>query len=101
MEALQRAGVPAGVCQNAEDRCDFDPQLKFLEWMVELPQTEIGTWPVREFPVVFSKTPAYMGGTLGRSGPNYGRRQRLRARRDSSASVKKRSQALANADGVT
>ena len=24
---LQKAGVPAGVCQNAEDRVDTDPQL--------------------------------------------------------------------------
>ena len=31
MMKLQRAGVPAGVCQNAEDRCDTDPQLRHLE----------------------------------------------------------------------
>jgi crotonobetainyl-CoA:carnitine CoA-transferase CaiB-like acyl-CoA transferase len=72
MAALQSAGVPAGVCQTAEDRVEDDPQLKHLEWMIELPQTEIGIWPVKEFPVHFSETPAYMGGTLGRSGPNYG-----------------------------
>ena len=30
MLALQRAGVPAGVCQTAEDRCDHDPQLAAL-----------------------------------------------------------------------
>ena len=28
MEALQAVGVPAGVCQNAEDRYEADPQLK-------------------------------------------------------------------------
>jgi crotonobetainyl-CoA:carnitine CoA-transferase CaiB-like acyl-CoA transferase len=28
MLALQRAGVPAGVCQTAGDRCDNDPQLQ-------------------------------------------------------------------------
>ena len=28
MHALQQAGVPAGVCQHAGDRCDNDPQLK-------------------------------------------------------------------------
>jgi crotonobetainyl-CoA:carnitine CoA-transferase CaiB-like acyl-CoA transferase len=72
MEELQSAGVPAGVCQTAEDRFETDPQLKHLEWMVDLPQSEIGTWPVREFPVRFSATPAYMGGPIGRGAPNYG-----------------------------
>ena len=33
MSSLQRAGVPAGVCQTAEDRCDHDPQLAALEWL--------------------------------------------------------------------
>ena len=72
MHALQQAGVPAGVCQTAEDRCDHDPQLTHLQWLTELPQTEIGTWPVKEFPVKLSETPAYMGGIRGRHGPNYG-----------------------------
>lgn len=72
MIALQKAGVPAGVCQNTQDRYESDPQLRHLEWLVELPQSEIGTWPVKEFPVTFSRTPTYMGGQVGRSGPNYG-----------------------------
>jgi crotonobetainyl-CoA:carnitine CoA-transferase CaiB-like acyl-CoA transferase len=72
MEQLQRANVPAGVCQTAQDRLETDPQLKHLEWMVELKQSEIGTWPVREFPVKFSETPSYMGGAVDRHGPNYG-----------------------------
>src|SRR5690606_38272990 len=38
MQALQAAGVAAGVCQTAEDRFESDPQLKHLGWMVELPQ---------------------------------------------------------------
>ncbi len=72
MESLQAAGVPAGVCQTAEDRVDTDPQLRHLGWMVELDQAEIGTWPVREVPVTFSETPPYVGGFLDRHGPNYG-----------------------------
>jgi crotonobetainyl-CoA:carnitine CoA-transferase CaiB-like acyl-CoA transferase len=72
MDRLQTAGVPAGVCQTAEDRYDRDPQLAYLDWLVELHQSEIGTWPVKEFPVSFSKTPPYMGGTVDRHGPNYG-----------------------------
>ena len=72
MNALQREGVPAGVCQTAEDRCGRDPQLKHLEWLVELTQSEIGTWPVKEVPVKFSETPPYIGGFLDRHGPSYG-----------------------------
>ena len=54
MMALQRAGVPAGVCQNAEDRCDHDPQLRHLKWLTEVTGTKIGTWPVYELPMKFS-----------------------------------------------
>jgi len=72
MEALQKAKVPAGVCQTTGDRCERDPQLRHLQWMVELNQTEIGRWPVKEIPVKFSETPVYLGGTLDRHGPNYG-----------------------------
>lgn len=72
MHALQQRGVPAGVCQTAEDRCDDDPQLRHLGWQVELDQREMGRWPVKEHPVQFSETPAYMGGRFDRSGPNYG-----------------------------
>jgi crotonobetainyl-CoA:carnitine CoA-transferase CaiB-like acyl-CoA transferase len=72
MTRLQDSGVPAGVCQTAEDRYEWDPQLKHLEWLVELNQTEMGTWPVKEIPVKYSHTPPYIGGRLDRSGPNYG-----------------------------
>jgi crotonobetainyl-CoA:carnitine CoA-transferase CaiB-like acyl-CoA transferase len=72
MAALQAAGVAAGVCQTAQDRCDVDPQLAHLGWTVELEQSEIGKWPVKEFPVDFSETPPYIGGPLDRHGPSYG-----------------------------
>jgi crotonobetainyl-CoA:carnitine CoA-transferase CaiB-like acyl-CoA transferase len=71
MVALQAAGVPAGVCQTAQDRCETDPQLKHLGWQVELEQAEIGRWPVKEVPVSFSETPPYIGGVLDRHGPSY------------------------------
>ena len=71
MEALQAAGVPSGVCQTAEDRCDRDPQLQRLEWLTEVRQTEMGTWPLKEFPVKLSETPAYMGGPIDRASPCY------------------------------
>jgi crotonobetainyl-CoA:carnitine CoA-transferase CaiB-like acyl-CoA transferase len=72
MSRLQAGNVPAGVCQTAEDRYESDPQLAHLDWLVELDQTEIGRWPVKEHPVQFSVTPTYMGGIFDRSGPNYG-----------------------------
>jgi crotonobetainyl-CoA:carnitine CoA-transferase CaiB-like acyl-CoA transferase len=72
MERLQAAAVPAGICQTAEDRYESDPQLRHLDWLVKLPQTELGTWPVKGFPARLDRSPAYAGGILGRSGPNYG-----------------------------
>jgi crotonobetainyl-CoA:carnitine CoA-transferase CaiB-like acyl-CoA transferase len=72
MTALQEAGVPAGVCETARDRYEWDPQLKHLQWVVDLEQSEIGRWPVKELPTKFSETPPYMGGVIDRHGPNYG-----------------------------
>ncbi len=72
MMALQNAGVPAGVCQNSEDRCDKDPQLAHLKWLTEVTGTKIGTWPVYELPMKLSRTPAYIGGPINRGAPGYG-----------------------------
>jgi len=72
MSALQAAGVPAGVCQSAQDRYETDPQLAHLDWLVELDQEEIGRWPVKDHPVDLSATPAHIGGRFERSGPSYG-----------------------------
>jgi crotonobetainyl-CoA:carnitine CoA-transferase CaiB-like acyl-CoA transferase len=72
MHALQAAGIPAGVVQTAQDRCESDPQLAHLGWLVELNQTDAGRWPVRETSVRMSATPPYIGGPLDRHGPSYG-----------------------------
>jgi crotonobetainyl-CoA:carnitine CoA-transferase CaiB-like acyl-CoA transferase len=72
MDLLQRAGVRAGVCQNAQDRIERDPQLRHLDWLVELPQSEIGTWPVKNVPFSMSATAVHQGGTLQRGAPSYG-----------------------------
>jgi crotonobetainyl-CoA:carnitine CoA-transferase CaiB-like acyl-CoA transferase len=72
MQALQEAGVPAGVCQTAADRCDRDPQLRHLNWMTELRGTKIGTWPVPEVPVKMSGATVTVGGTINRGAPCYG-----------------------------
>ncbi len=72
MDRLQRAGVPAGVCQDAEDRCDRDPQLAELQWLTELTGTKIGRWPVGELSMKMSATPPYAGGIIDRGAPCYG-----------------------------
>ena len=72
MLALQRAGVPAGVCQTAGDRCDNDPQLAALEWLTEVTGTKIGRWPLAEVPIKLSESPAYIGGRIDRGAPGYG-----------------------------
>lgn len=72
MEKLQALKVPAGVVQTAQERIEEDPQLKHLDWLTELDQTEIGSWPTRGLPVHLSETPAHIGGRLNRAGPNYG-----------------------------
>jgi len=72
MHKLQEAGVAAGACQDAQDRCDRDPQLKHLNWLTEVTGTKIGTWPVNELPMKLSATPAHAGGTINRGAPGYG-----------------------------
>ncbi len=72
MSRLQQAGVPAGVCQNAGDRCESDPQLASLKWLTEVTGTKIGRWPVAEVAVKLSASPAYIGGRLDRGAPFYG-----------------------------
>ena len=99
MNALQDAGVPAGVCQNAEDRYDLDPQLKALEWMTEVTGTKIGRWPVTELPAAkLSATPAYSGGIIDRGAPGYGE-DNLRLLRDMLGYSEAEVEALA-AEGV-
>jgi crotonobetainyl-CoA:carnitine CoA-transferase CaiB-like acyl-CoA transferase len=72
MLLLQRAGVPAGVCQTAEDRCDRDPQLAALSWLTEVTGTKIGRWPLAEVPIKMSESPAWIGGRIDRGAPGYG-----------------------------
>ncbi|BCB76605.1 CoA transferase [Phytohabitans flavus] len=72
MHRLQRAGVAAGVCQDAGDRYDTDPQLAHLEWLTEVTGSKIGRWPVAEVPVKLDTTPAYIGGRPDRGAPAYG-----------------------------
>jgi crotonobetainyl-CoA:carnitine CoA-transferase CaiB-like acyl-CoA transferase len=72
MMRLQARGIPAGVVQKAHDRFDNDPQLKARGYYVDLPQSEIGTWPVEGFPARLSRSPADIGGLTGRASPKLG-----------------------------
>jgi len=58
--------------QKASDRFDHDPQLKARAYYVDLPQSEIGTWPVEGFPAKLSRSPAEVGGMTGRGAPKLG-----------------------------
>ena len=80
MEELQTHGVAAGVCQTAGDRCDRDPQLAHLDWLTEVEGSKIGRWPVAEFPVKLSETPAHIGGPDQPRGALLRRGQRVGAR---------------------
>jgi len=71
-ERLQKSGVPAGVCQTAQDRIERDPQLKHLQWLIPLPHTEIGTWPVKDVPFHFTNGTVNQGGPTERAAPCYG-----------------------------
>ena len=72
MLRLQRRQIPAGPVQNAADRCDRDPQLKHRSYFVSLPQSEIGTWPIENFPARFHNTPLNVGGPPERAAPLIG-----------------------------
>jgi crotonobetainyl-CoA:carnitine CoA-transferase CaiB-like acyl-CoA transferase len=72
MQRLQRRGIPAGVVQNAADRCDRDQQLQHRGYFVPLQHSEIGTWPVENFPAAFQNTPISVGGPPGRAAPLIG-----------------------------
>ena len=72
MNRLQARGIPAGVVQKAPDRFDLDPQLKARGYYVDLPHSEIGTWPIEGFPAKLSRSPADVGGPTGRAAPKLG-----------------------------
>ena len=72
MNRLQARGIPAGVVQKAPDRFDNDPQLKARGYYVDLPHSDIGTWPIEGFPAKLSASPAEVGGETHRASPKLG-----------------------------
>ncbi len=71
-DRLQKAGVPAGVCQTSEDRVERDPQLKHFKWLIPLRNSEVGTWPIKDVPFHFAEATVDQGGPIGRASPCYG-----------------------------
>jgi crotonobetainyl-CoA:carnitine CoA-transferase CaiB-like acyl-CoA transferase len=72
MSRLQKRGVPAAAVQNAADRCERDPQLKDRGYFVPLPHSEIGSWPIENFPAKFEEMPVDVGSLPGRGAPVMG-----------------------------
>lgn len=71
-ERLQKAGVPAGVCQTAQDRVERDAQLQHLRWLIPLRHSEIGEWPIKDVPFHFTNATVNQGGPTERAAPCYG-----------------------------
>ena len=57
MNQLQVVGVSAGLVTNAEDQMEYDPQLKYRNFHLELEHPEIGKYRAPRQPCVLSKTP--------------------------------------------
>lgn len=72
MERLQAAGIPAGVCQDAADRVERDPQLAHRGYIVEVPHSELGRYRVEGVVGHFSATQPRPAGIVGRGAPCYG-----------------------------
>jgi crotonobetainyl-CoA:carnitine CoA-transferase CaiB-like acyl-CoA transferase len=72
MDLLQSRGVPAGVCQQGEDKVETDPQLRARGYLVDLPHSEMETNRVQNVPFKFSRTPVSVGEPNGRGAPCYG-----------------------------
>jgi crotonobetainyl-CoA:carnitine CoA-transferase CaiB-like acyl-CoA transferase len=72
MDRLQRRGVSACAVQTAADRVERDPQLKARGYFVDLPHSEIGTWPIEKFPAKFDAMRVEVGGLPARGAPMMG-----------------------------
>ena len=74
MQRLQAAGVAAGVCQDARDRYERDPQLHPPQLADRgRAQSEMGVWPVQaKSRSSGARRPPFMGGQIDRGAPCYG-----------------------------
>ena len=68
MQKCQAAGIIAAAIQSAEDRVEYDPQLKHRDMHPVIHHPEIGDFEYEGYPVKLSRTPAFVHGrgpTLG------------------------------------
>lgn len=77
MHALQKAGVPAGVCQNVEDRADIDEQFRHWGYLETVNHTEYGPYRVEGIVGKWSETQPKSGGVHGVAAPCYGEHNKL------------------------
>ena len=62
MLKCQQAGIIAAVVQTAEDRVEYDPQLKHRDMYPVIHHPEIGDFEYEGYPVKLSRTPAFVHG---------------------------------------
>jgi crotonobetainyl-CoA:carnitine CoA-transferase CaiB-like acyl-CoA transferase len=62
MLKCQQAGIIAAVVQTAEDRVEYDPQLKHRDMHPVIHHPEIGDFEYEGYPVKLSRTPAFVHG---------------------------------------
>jgi crotonobetainyl-CoA:carnitine CoA-transferase CaiB-like acyl-CoA transferase len=60
MTKCQAAGIIAAVVQSAEDRVEYDPQLRHREVFPIIDHPEIGEVAYESYPVKMSRTPAFV-----------------------------------------
>jgi len=72
MDALQAAGVPAGVVQDAADRLERDPQLAARAHFSILGNADVDGLPLEGVPFRMSTTPPDTGGAIHRGPPLIG-----------------------------
>ncbi len=62
MHQCQAAGIIAAAVQSAEDRVEYDPQLKHRGMHPVIDHPEIGEFEYEGYPVKLSRTPAFVHG---------------------------------------
>ncbi len=62
MTRLQQAGVVAAAVQGAEDRVEYDEQLRHREIYPVTSHPEVGTFDIEAYPPKLSRTPVFNGG---------------------------------------
>jgi crotonobetainyl-CoA:carnitine CoA-transferase CaiB-like acyl-CoA transferase len=62
MDLCQQRGIIAAAVQSAEDRVEYDPQLRHRGVHPVIEHPEVGAFKYEGYPVKFSRTPPYLKG---------------------------------------